>query len=82
MSWNYRVMREKTPDGYWYEVHSVYYDKNSKPDGHSLEKAGVGGDSMEEVLNCFVKFQRALREPVLEWHEGEGYREVSKAGWA
>lgn len=79
MSWNYRVMREKTPDNeYWYGIFTVYYDENSKPDGHSLEKAGVGGDSMEEVRSCFEQFERALDEPVLEWHEGEGYREVTE----
>ena len=78
MSWNYRVLREKTPDGYWYGIHTVYYDKNGKPDGHSLEKAGVGGDSMEDVRSCFQKFKRALEEPVLEWVEGEGYREVTE----
>jgi len=77
MSWNYRVVREKTPDGWWYSVCSAYYNEKGEIGGHSVRGAEVSGESIEELHSCFEKFKRALEEPVLEWHEGEGYREVT-----
>ena len=56
MSWNYRVLREKTPDGYWYGVFSMYYD----PMGHSEREAPVVGESLHELRECLKKFERAV----------------------
>ena len=74
MVWNYRVMRQKTPDGWWYGIFSMYYD----PMGASETEAPVVGETLDELRDCLKKFKRALEEPVLEWHEGEGYREVTE----
>ena len=73
-TWNYRVMRQKTPDGWWYGVFTMYYD----PMGHSRAEAAVVGETLAELRDCLKKFECALEEPVLEWREGEGYREVTE----
>lgn len=70
-------MRQKTDEGYWYGVHEVYYDKDDKPEKHSKNPDPVVGEDMDVLRDIIEKFKRALEKPVLEWHEGEGYLEVT-----
>ena len=76
MSWNYRVMREMTSEGWWYCVRSAWYNERGEIDGHSMRGAEVCGESIEELHACFEKFKRALAEPVLEFEPMVGYKEV------
>jgi len=78
MSWNYRVMRQMTEDGYWYGIHEVYYDKDGKPEKHSSNPDPVVGEDLDVLRDVIDKFNRAAAKPVLEWREGEGYREVTE----
>jgi hypothetical protein len=31
MTWNYRIVKTETPDGYSYGIYEVYYDESRKP---------------------------------------------------
>ena len=77
MTWNYRVIRCDTPEGYLYTVCSAYYNDMGEINGHSVRGAEMGGESMKELQDCFEKFKRALAEPVVHFDPNAGYEEVA-----
>lgn len=68
MSWNYRVMRERQPDGtFWFAIHEVFYTdaKAVHPNGWSERGVGVGGETFKEITQDFEYFSRAFSRPIL-----------------
>ena len=76
MSWNYRVMRHEMDEGYWYGIHEVFYDEDGRPQRHSVDPQPVVGDDPDVLPDIIDRFKLALQKPVLEWHEGRGYKET------
>jgi hypothetical protein len=66
MSWNYRVIRSREPNGeFYYAIHECYYDGDRLP--HSWKSpASVGGETHDELLTTLQQMHRAVLEPVLE----------------
>jgi len=66
--WNYRVIRNKYPDGdyYMYAIHSVYYTKG-KPTSWSEEPADISTYEDLAWLRFDLKMGlRSLKRPMLE----------------
>ena len=72
MTWNYRVIRHKEPDGeYYYQVHEVYYDNQGEINGWSTNASIVYGDSYQDLRHDMLMHRKAFDKPVLEEFEGK-----------
>lgn len=70
--WNHRVIvKEYThEDGYiekFYAIHEVYYDKNNKPEGVTMEGIAIIGDSVEDLKKTLEQMKEACKLPVLNY---------------
>lgn len=74
MSWNYRIVRRRYPNGEELtEIVEVYYDSTGKPDGFgpsAVRHVASLGDGPEDVkgklADILEKYRNALTLPVLE----------------
>lgn len=72
MTWNYRVIRSKDPDGeYYYAIHEVYYNNNQEPDSWSRDAIRMFEYSMSELEEEFGRLRKAMSKTVLEEFEGK-----------
>jgi len=70
--WNHRVVVrtfvhsdkfiEKT-----YGIHEVYYDKDDKPEGVTMEAIGIIGDSVDDIKETLDRMAKACTLPVLDY---------------
>lgn len=78
MSWNYRVMRHEQsveartlrsdPAEVWFEIHEVYYDRDTrKPTSCTTNAVVPYGSTPEELASCLEMMAQALKEPVLDY---------------
>ncbi len=71
MSWNYRVMKEKSPipgdDTEMFGVYEVFYDDAGKLNGYSTNPKHPYGESLEELKADYELMVEAFNKPVLEW---------------
>jgi hypothetical protein len=66
MSFNYRVVRDKDPDGeVFYGLYTVYYDKFGAPNGIS-DMPIIIGDSIEELKAVMIQLLDAFDKPGFE----------------
>lgn len=66
MSWNFRVIKKKTNDEEYYEIHEVYYNKNGEIDYRSVEPISPFGHTKAELADSLLKMTACLKKPVLE----------------
>lgn len=67
MTWNHRVIREPTGDGYWgYSIHEVHYDDDGKPEMMTSGDMSPHGETIEVLRMELEMFSRALDRPVLK----------------
>ena len=68
MSWNYRVIRSRQPNGeFYYAIHECYYEGGDRlPDRWTASPVSVGGETHAELLTTLQQMHRAMLEPVLE----------------
>lgn len=79
--WNHRVIRQHVGSeqvGYeiQYGIHEVHYDEDGEPVGHTVDAIGIVGETYRETAEEWMRFARAFEKPILEYVEGEGYRET------
>lgn len=69
MTWNYRVVRRKYPDGeVLYQMHEVYYDNDGNPDGVSACPVDVTSDAgVDGIKWVLTSMQEAAEKPVLDY---------------
>ncbi len=67
MTWNHRIM---VRDGQ-YAVYDVYYGDDGKIMAFSEDPIPLTEESLEELAETFLRYQRALNEPVLDYREWE-----------
>lgn len=73
MTWEYRVIRhlEPAPGGKvieWLTIHRVYF-KGERITSWEPEQSEVSGESLNELMECFILMRLALRKPVLKVEE-------------
>jgi hypothetical protein len=67
MSWNYRVIRSREPNGeFYYAIHECYYGDDRLPHSWTASPASVSGETHAELLTTLQQMHRAMLEPVLE----------------
>lgn len=72
--WNYRIIRhvKEEPSGghyEWFSIHEVYYDKDGKPNGCTVDPVGPTGDTAEEVRRALLMMLSDTGKPVLDYDE-------------
>jgi hypothetical protein len=70
MSWNYRIVKSfgKVPEPWeLYEIHEVYYNKKGEPDSQTTNDVSPAGETHEDFLSSWVKYQAAFTEPILNF---------------
>jgi hypothetical protein len=71
MSWNYRVMRDRNPDGSaWFAIYEVYYDADGNPNGWTENPSRPQGDTFKELTEDATRYQAAFGRPVLAIEAG------------
>jgi len=76
MGWNYRIVRTINSDtsrpGYdYWAIHEVYYLDNGEPESITQEACGVVGGSEQELREEFVRYEKALRHPILVFDDAK-----------
>lgn len=79
--WNHRVIRQTVDHGklgteVQFGIHEVHYDDQGNVKGHTVESVGIVGETYREAAEEWMRFARAFEKPILEYVEGEGYRET------
>lgn len=69
MTWNHRVVRKHYEDETQLGIHEVFYDADGVPEMVTVEPVGVGGDTLEELVQTLSWMQKALGEPILEYDD-------------
>lgn len=62
--WNYRTVRHKDGDGYYYEIVEMHYDEHGKPRGSGSAK--VGGNSPDEIMGVLEMMHISTAKPILD----------------
>jgi hypothetical protein len=63
MSWNYRVVRTKFPNGEEiFGIHEMYYD----PDAPTVDPVPIFSDSIDGLRSVLDRMREALDKPVIE----------------
>lgn len=66
--WNYRVLRQRTPDGDTHlQIHEVYYNKKGRPYAATENGIAVGGATRKEMQREIERMRRALSKPILDF---------------
>lgn len=68
-NWNYRVVRtdcEDCVDGYFYEIHEVYYDSDGNIDKITLEPVDVFSESEGGIKWILEEMTKCLDKPVID----------------
>lgn len=67
MTWNYRVLRDKSGN---LALHEVYYNDAGQPDGYTQNPAGFYSDAEEGLQGLIGSLEMALRDarerPILD----------------
>lgn len=68
MHWNYRVVKTFFPNTETprYDIYEVYYDSEGRPAARSEFPDTPHGESLEELIDDFNHYKKALEAPVLE----------------
>jgi len=67
MTWNYRVLKKKGGDYYWFSIYSVFYNDEGEPLDCSKLPAVQVGDSPLELIEDLQRMLEAVRKPVLSY---------------
>ena len=81
MTWNYRIVSEKAPEGEFLQLYEVYYDDDGKINGMTENPMKPYGESVEELQNDLEYMMEALKQPVLDMKELEKHFEKNPP-WA
>ena len=81
MTWNYRIVSEKAPEGEFLQLYEVYYDDDGKIKGMTENAMKPYGESVEELQNDLEYMMEALKQPVLDMKELEKHFEKNPP-WA
>jgi len=66
MSWNYRLVKEKTDDdGDWFGVHEVYYNKDGSIHLINDEPVSICGETPNEIMETCKKIIECLSRATL-----------------
>jgi hypothetical protein len=65
MSWNHRILVHKNGDEMYFQIHEVYYDKESKPDGYTANGVSVGAESLVGINWVLEKMKECASKPIL-----------------
>lgn len=71
MTWNYRVVKQYTPDDKYthYSIHEVYYDIPGDDSSITLwsdSPVGPFGETFSELTEDFERIAEAFKKPVLD----------------
>ena len=80
MSWNHRVLAFPEDDEVYFQIHSVYYNKEGEANGYGAPAANVGGDNIKDLSWTLDKMKECLEKPILWGNQRfpEEYKEESK----
>lgn len=69
--WNYRIIKQYNEEiNEWsYAIHSVYYNRDGKPSGLSVDPSYPSGDTLEELREDLLLYSHAFEKPVLNWND-------------
>ena len=81
MTWNYRIVSEKAPEGEFLQLYEVYYDDDGKIKGMTENPMKPYGESVEELQNDLEYMMEDLKQPVLDMKELEKHFEENPP-WA
>jgi hypothetical protein len=68
--WNYRLMQKNGQVA----VHEVFYAEDGAITGYTADPVSPRADTVEELVEEFRRYERALSEPVLNFDELESER--------
>ena len=77
MSWNYRVLRMKCDDGYYYRIHEVFYKTQDRD--HLLwseDAIEPHGETIKELKDDLKMMLDALDKPLMEETDDNKLKEV------
>jgi hypothetical protein len=69
--WNHRVMKRKTEEGEWYDIHEVFYDEQSGKLSWTENAISPGGETIDELQKELQRMLKALDKPVLDYDAEE-----------
>ncbi len=82
MSWNYRVVRMRDPDGTEsLHVCEVYYDKDGAPRSYTEHAAGAMGESLTEICESLDRMIACLDKPILDERDFKKMGRVNEGHW-
>lgn len=64
MTWNYRIVSEKAPEGEFYQLYEIYYD-DGKIVGMLEKPSNPYGDTVDELQETMKHMLEAFKKPVL-----------------
>ena len=65
MSWNYRILAHKDKDNWFFQIHEVYYDKEGKPESHTIEGIKISAESLKGIKWILNKMKECTKKPIL-----------------
>ena len=66
MRWEYRVVRNKSDNRYWFDIREVYDDG----EGWTMNEIAPAGETLDELRNDLIHMLVATSKPVLEEKNG------------
>lgn len=74
MSWNYRIIKNKTGEGEnyqeWFQIHEVYYTKGGSIKYWSVDPITPCGSTLPELIDDIRMMIQGACEPILERTKG------------
>lgn len=64
MSWNYRILAHKDKDGWFFQIHEVYYNEGI-PNSYTANGVSVCGESVEGISWVLEKMKECVIKPIL-----------------
>jgi len=72
MTWQYRIMRKRFPNGeYGYGIYERYGGIGGKFRGWTTDAMEPSGDTLEELKSDYKYMAEAFKHPVLDYETGK-----------
>lgn len=65
MTWNHRILAHETKDGFFFQVHEVYYNKDYNPISYTENAVSIVGNNLDEINWSLDKIKECTNKPIL-----------------
>lgn len=69
MHWSHRIVKKTTSRGVFYGIHEVFFDKDGKPEGCTVDPVAPFGDTIGELRRDYERQAMAFHHEPLDFHK-------------